>query len=133
MSLFSGPAEHAANPPESWQVARLGRVWQLRTAGGGVLDSYPTKRAAEAARADSNIARLYAKETRWYAGEPVDGWKPYVPPAGAVHKAAPGARPYPVGTRRCEQNAVKGTGYGTCDRVLDQHGGCDRAASHVDT
>lgn len=34
---------------------------------------------------------------------------------------------------RCEALAVKGTGYGTCDRPLGAHGGgCDRASSHVE-
>lgn len=32
---------------------------------------------------------------------------------------------------RCEHRAVKGTGYGTCDRLLDAHGQCDRASSHA--
>ncbi len=33
--------------------------------------------------------------------------------------------------KRCEALAHKGTGVGTCDRPLDEHGNCDRAASHV--
>lgn len=31
---------------------------------------------------------------------------------------------------RCEILARKGTGIGPCDRPLDIHGQCDRAASH---
>lgn len=32
---------------------------------------------------------------------------------------------------RCEENAQRGTGTGACDRPLDAHGACDRAAQHV--
>lgn len=32
---------------------------------------------------------------------------------------------------RCEHRAVKGTGHGTCDRLLDEHGQCDRASAHA--
>ncbi len=77
MSLFAGPAEHAGNPPESWTVTKAGRVWHLCTAGGGVLGSYPTRRAAEQDRASGPYVELYADEARWYAGESVRGWKPY--------------------------------------------------------
>lgn len=124
MSLFSGPAEHAANPPQTWKVHRAAaRVWQVTPAdGGAVLATYTSRNLAEQARVRGFLVTLYAKETRWYAGEPVDGWKPYVPPAAeapepienwhgidghesvngrpipAVHKAAPGARPYHCGT-----------------------------------
>jgi hypothetical protein len=33
---------------------------------------------------------------------------------------------------RCEVAARKGTGEGVCDRPLDKHGQCDRAADHLD-
>jgi hypothetical protein len=33
---------------------------------------------------------------------------------------------------RCAAEAVKGTGTGVCDRILDAHGNCDRASQHVD-
>lgn len=33
--------------------------------------------------------------------------------------------------RRCEADARKGTGTGTCNRPLDSHGQCDRAADHL--
>lgn len=32
---------------------------------------------------------------------------------------------------RCDARALKGTGTGICDRLLDEHGQCDRAASHL--
>jgi hypothetical protein len=32
---------------------------------------------------------------------------------------------------RCEALARKGTGTGTCNRTLDQHGNCDRGAEHI--
>lgn len=81
MSLFAGPVEHGANPPRTWRVVRNGRRWNLTTADGGVLDGFDRKRDAEAARTTGFTADLYAKEARWYAGEAVDGWQPYRPPA----------------------------------------------------
>ena len=79
MSLFSGPEEHAANPPASWTVAKAGReCWQLRTAAGVHLGGrYTTRRAAEADKVSGFYVRLYEQERRWYAGEPVAGWRPY--------------------------------------------------------
>lgn len=78
MSLFGSPEKHAANPPETWVVAKAGnRVWHLKTADGTVLDSFTTRKAAEAARETGFTADLYAKEKRWYAGENVPPWKPY--------------------------------------------------------
>lgn len=32
---------------------------------------------------------------------------------------------------RCEAEAKRGTGTGACDRPLDEHGQCDRAAQHI--
>lgn len=77
MSLFHGPEEHEANPPETWRVERCGRRWNLCTSGGAVLSSYDTKRAAEQATTTGVLAALYADEARWYAGESVRGWVPY--------------------------------------------------------
>lgn len=77
MSLFNGPEEHAANPPETWRVERSGRRWNLCTAGGAVLSGHDTKRAAEQARFTGFLATLYADEARWYACESVRGWIPY--------------------------------------------------------
>jgi hypothetical protein len=78
MSLFSGPEEHAANPPETWEVRKLGdRAWSLTTAHAVILETFPTKKLAEAARVDSFYVTLYGKYTRWYAGENVHPWKPW--------------------------------------------------------
>jgi hypothetical protein len=77
MSLFNGPDEHAANPPETWRVERCGRRWNLCTAGGSVSSGHDTKRAAEQARSTGFLTTLYADEARWYAGESVRGWNPY--------------------------------------------------------
>jgi hypothetical protein len=43
-------------------------------------------------------------------------------------------RPLPPVARRparCEARATKGTGEGTCDRLLGEHGQCDRASTHL--
>lgn len=37
----------------------------------------------------------------------------------------------PPPPRHCDAHARRGTGTGVCDRPLDRHGGCDRAADHV--
>lgn len=85
--IFAGPAEHRANPPSTWVVRKHGRKWGLfAMTGGQPLDVFETKRSAEHAKTDGIIARLYAKETRWYAGESVDGWMPYQPPQSPQQK-----------------------------------------------
>lgn len=33
---------------------------------------------------------------------------------------------------RCEEFAKRGTGYGACDRPLDEHGYCDRPGDHIE-
>jgi hypothetical protein len=79
VSLFASPQKHAANPPRSWTVVKVGEErWQLR-AGTDVLDTFPTRHAAMDARTTGRLVGLYDKERRWYAGEPVPGWKPYTP------------------------------------------------------
>ena len=40
--------------------------------------------------------------------------------------------PVPRSPARCEARARKGTGTGTCDRLLGTGGVCDRASSHID-
>lgn len=88
MSLFSSPAEHAANPPSTWTVRKHGRRWGLYCAiSDNPIDSFGTKREAIAAKTDGLSARLYAKESKWYAGELVPGWKLYSPPTRleAIH------------------------------------------------
>lgn len=79
MSLFSGPEEHDANPPESWEVVKvMDRLWHLRPAGADYcLDSFTTRKAAEARRTAGFEFELWHKEARWYAGETVPGWRPY--------------------------------------------------------
>ena len=81
MSLHRTPEEHAANPPESWEVVKAApRLWHLRQAGGqGALATCKTKREAERLRVEGWLVNLYEKEGRWFAGEPVSGWKPYQP------------------------------------------------------
>ena len=79
MSLFSGPEEHAANPPETWEVVKVaeGR-WTLRPAGADYyFETYPTRRAAVEDTQSGPYVRLYRQEADWYAGKPVAGWKPY--------------------------------------------------------
>ena len=77
MSLFNNSKEHAENPPESWRVVKTGRRYALQTASGITLDTFERKGHAEDARSTGFVAKLYADETRWYAGESVNGWKPY--------------------------------------------------------
>lgn len=77
MSMFAGPDEHAANPPETWKVVKSGRAWHLITMTGDVLDYFVRQSDAVAAIEEGPIRRLYDDETRWYAGESVRGWKPW--------------------------------------------------------
>lgn len=79
MSLFSGPVDHAANPPESWEVVKIyERTWELRPAGATYpLQTFGTRYEAEAAREVGWLVDIYEKERRWYAGEPVAQWRPY--------------------------------------------------------
>lgn len=77
MSVFNNPTEHAENPPDTWTVRKHGQRWELCTKDGGTLDSFPRKLDAEAERVGGHLARLYADETRWYAGESVHNWIPY--------------------------------------------------------
>lgn len=77
MSLFSGPEDHAANPPQSWQVIPYGgRRWAL-LAAGAVLGTFERKSEAERHRLEGFYVNLYEQEARWYGGEPVPGWHPY--------------------------------------------------------
>lgn len=78
MSMFASPAEHSANSPQTWQVSKAAGVgYYLRTKDGVQLDRFQTKRAAQEAKESSFLTRLYEKESRWYAGEQVEGWQPY--------------------------------------------------------
>jgi hypothetical protein len=81
MALFATPKKHAENGPETWIVDGSGSNWWLRMKDGAQLEPHRRKRDAEAARVDGWAVRLYAKEGRWFAGEPVNGWKPYQGPS----------------------------------------------------
>lgn len=78
MSLFSGPTEHAANPPESWQVVRfqVGRrpSWYLATADGRHIgNAQSTRKAAELERTEGFYFNLWHMDARWYAGHTPPG------------------------------------------------------------
>lgn len=79
MSMFSGPKEHAQNPPESWQVVKVAdRLWHLRVKGEThPIDSYKTRREAEQERQQGRWVNLYRREGDWYAGRTPAGWRPY--------------------------------------------------------
>lgn len=77
MSLFRNPEEHAANAPETWVIVKVAdRAWRLQTKDGDVLEQNATHKACAESR-DYWWTRQYEKESRWYAGESVDGWKDY--------------------------------------------------------
>jgi len=76
MSLFKA-AEHADNPPSTWRVVKSGARWALVTRGGGVLGTFGRKRDAVEGLTCGPLVNLYEKESRWYAGESVPGWKAY--------------------------------------------------------
>lgn len=86
MSLFSNPEEHAANPPETWQVVKVGRGFAIVTKDvtdadlerGGIsyLEHFERKRDAVAAlngETRSWALTQYEKDARWYAGETLPG------------------------------------------------------------
>ncbi len=74
MTLFSSPEEHAANPPGTWEVHKVTeRLWKLRTAAGTDLDSFTTRKAAEAGKAFGWLVNMYVTDGRWYAGHTPTG------------------------------------------------------------
>lgn len=78
--MFTTPEDHAANPPESWEVVKAApRVWRLLIAGD-VAQTFTTRREAEEATQSGRLVETYRKEGRWFAGEQIPGWKPYRPP-----------------------------------------------------
>jgi hypothetical protein len=78
MSLHRTPEQHDADPPEAWDAVKVSdRLWYLRSSHGGTIATFTTRRAALAARTEGFYADLYAKEDRWFAGLPVNGWKAY--------------------------------------------------------
>jgi hypothetical protein len=80
--MYSTPEQHAANPPSTWRVfkSNYGRRWCLADSSGTVIGIYDTKRAALADLESGPAATLWEKERRWYAGESIPGWNPYVRP-----------------------------------------------------
>lgn len=79
MSLFAASDRHRDNPPSTWRVVKSGPRWHVVTKDGDVLSYHQRKRDAEADLTGGFLFNLYHKESRWYSGEQVDGWKPYVP------------------------------------------------------
>lgn len=78
MALHLTPADHAADPPAAWQVVKAAeRCWHLDSSRGGTIDTFTTRKAAEAARTGGHAARLYEQEGRWFAGQTPAGWRPY--------------------------------------------------------
>lgn len=76
--MFSGPTEHAANPPETWTVRKAGdKLWQLVTKDGTVIDTYPRKGDAQRAGTQGQWVTTYRQEGRWYAGHTPHGWTPW--------------------------------------------------------
>lgn len=71
--------DHPKYPPESWQVRKHGRKWGLYLTPDAEYPSqtFATKREAEEAKTKGFYVTLYAKEGRWYAGEHIQGWKPF--------------------------------------------------------
>jgi hypothetical protein len=79
MSLFTTPEENTANPPSTWVVAKAapGR-WNLCVADGGVLESFTTKKAAEAATTEGFMFKMWTEEAAWYAGVTPTGRRSWV-------------------------------------------------------
>jgi hypothetical protein len=78
MALHRTPAEHTADPPSSWTVAKTpGGRWALNSSTGETIDTFTTKRAAEEAKTSGFYVSLFEKEGRWFAGEAIENWKPY--------------------------------------------------------
>lgn len=84
VSLYRDPVEHAANAPHTWQVVKLAdRQWALTDKEGNRLSTFPRYMDADMARHVGWWVDMWEKEDRWYRGEPIPGWKPYVPPVPA--------------------------------------------------
>lgn len=93
MSLFNGPEEHAANPPDAWRVVKVRpKMWRLVALNGVVLATCQTRRDCVDLCERGFYRSLYDDETRWYAGEAIVGWKPYSP---TVRDAVGEHRPVP--------------------------------------
>jgi len=80
MALHLTPEEHDADPPAGWTVRKgdkHGRRWQLCNRDGYVVDTFSTKKEAEAAKTKGRIFDIYQKEGRWFKGEQIPMWRPY--------------------------------------------------------
>ena len=76
--MLFGPDEIADNGPETWKVEkRAEHLWSLLTKGNVGLDTFPTRKAALAAKGSGFLVELYNKEHRWYAGEQIPSWRPW--------------------------------------------------------
>jgi hypothetical protein len=76
--MFATLEDHDANPPSTWVVEKAApRIWHLNTAAGGTLESFPTKKAATAAKVTGHLVRAYEAETRWMGGETPRGHRSY--------------------------------------------------------
>lgn len=74
--------DHYQNPPETWQVVkRADRVWGLTATPdpGYDLATFPSRKAAEAAKVDSFEVRQYWRDRAWYEGETPIGCNPFTP------------------------------------------------------
>lgn len=77
-AALTNQQRHDAFPPSTWTVAKAAeRLWKLVTPDGVVITYTKTKREALAECEDGFFVRHWEKERRWYAGEHVQGWKPY--------------------------------------------------------
>jgi hypothetical protein len=78
MALYATPDQHAGNPPSTWRVRKVKKgLWHVVDAADTTLERATTRREAERLRLTGHAARLWEDERRWYAGEPVAGWRPY--------------------------------------------------------
>ena len=75
--MLFGKDKHEQNHPKTWKVERRGRRFHVVTLDGYSLDSFDTKRDALRASQSGFLVDLYDKETRWFAGENITGWRSY--------------------------------------------------------
>ena len=89
MALHQTLADHDADPPAAWQVAKVAdRAWHLDSSLGHTLGTYPTRKAAEADKETGPLVTLWEKEGRWMRGEPIAGWRPYAEVQAASERTA---------------------------------------------
>ena len=89
MSLHLTPERHDADPPSAWEVVKVADgCWHLDSSEGWTISYHTTKREAEAAKVSGPHVSLYEQEGRWFAGELVAGWRPYVECKARMDRAA---------------------------------------------